>query len=69
MYILPPTPHTHRCHSILLFNSGLIVNEMLVCKYLDWNGSAVILATKRSEGVAPEVNLVILLHPGDKACK
>ena len=61
MDILPPTNHTHRCH-ILLFYSGLIVNEMLVRKYVDWNGSTVILATKRSAGVAPEVNLVILLH-------
>ena len=41
---------------------------MLVCKYMDRNYSAVILATKRSAGVALEVNLGILLCIGDKAC-
>ena len=30
---------------------------MLVCKYVDENGSATMLATKRSTGVTPEVNL------------
>ena len=30
---------------------------MLVCKYVDENGSAAMLATKRSAGVTPEVNL------------
>ena len=42
---------------------------MVVCKYVDENGSAVMLAVKRSPGVAPEVNLGILLHAGDKAHK
>ena len=30
---------------------------MLVHKYVDWNGLAAMLATKRSADVAPEVNL------------
>ena len=30
---------------------------MVVCKYVDWNGSAATLTTKRSAGVAPDVNL------------
>ena len=30
---------------------------MLVCKYVDWNGLAAVLATKRSADVALEVNL------------
>ena len=30
---------------------------MLVCKYVYENGSAAMLAAKRSAGVAPEVNL------------
>ena len=41
---------------------------MLVCKYIDWNDLAATLAVKRSAGVAPEVNLRILLHAGDEAC-
>ena len=39
---------------------------MLVQKYVDLNGSAAMLATKRSAGVTPEVNLRILLHAGKK---
>ena len=42
---------------------------MLVHKYLDENGLATMLVTKRSAGVAPEVNLRILLHAYDKACE
>ena len=30
---------------------------MLICKYVDENGSAAMLAAKRLAGVAPEVNL------------
>ena len=40
---------------------------MFLHKYVDQNGSAAILAAKRSAGVTPEVNLRILLHTGDKA--
>ena len=43
--------------------------SLLVCKYVYENGSAAMLATKRSKGVAPEVNLRILLHAGNKAYK
>ena len=39
---------------------------MLIHKYVDENVSA---ATKRSAGVAPEVDLRILLHTGDGAHK
>ena len=42
---------------------------MFACKYVDQNSSAAMLAAKRSAGVTPEVNLRILLHAGDKACK
>ena len=42
---------------------------MLIHKYVDWNGSAATPATKRLAGVAPEVNLMILLHADDEACK
>ena len=42
---------------------------MLIRKYVDWNGSAAMPATKRLAGVAPEVNLMILLHADDEACK
>ena len=42
---------------------------MLVCKYMDENGSAAMLAAKGSAGVAPEVNPRIILHTGDKAHK
>ena len=41
----------------------------MICKYMDWKGSATILATKRSVGVALEVNLRNPLHIHDKACK
>ena len=40
---------------------------MYVRKYVDKNGSAAMLAAKRSAGIAPEVNLRILLCTGDKA--
>ena len=33
------------------------VPPMLICMYVDQNGSATMLAAKRSAGVAPEVNL------------
>ena len=36
---------------------------------VDQNCLALMLATERSAGVAPEVNLRILLDTGDKACK
>ena len=42
---------------------------MLVSKYVDQNSSATMLATKRSAGIAPEVNLGNPLHAGDKARK
>ena len=42
---------------------------MLVRKYMDENGLATMLTTKRSAGVTPEVNLRIPLHTGNKACK
>ena len=42
---------------------------MLVQKYVDGNNSAAMLATKRSVGVAQEVNLGILLHAAVKAYK
>ena len=40
-----------------------------ICKYVDWNGSPAMQDAKRSVGVPPEVNLRILLHTGDEACK
>ena len=40
-----------------------------VCKLVDENGLAALLATKRSAGVTPEGNLMNLLHACDKACK
>ena len=42
------------------------------CKHVQacgTNGSAVMLATKRSAGVAPGVNLRNPLYAGDRACK
>ena len=42
---------------------------MLVYKYVDLNGLADMLATKRSAGVASEVNVRNPLHAGDQACK
>ena len=44
---------------------------MLVRKYmeLDEIGSAAMLATKRSSGVTPEVNLRIPLSVGNEVCK
>ena len=38
-------------------------------KYVDPKGLVATVAAKRSAGVAPEVNLRILLHAGNKACK
>ena len=43
--------------------------SVLVCRYMDQNGSASMLATKRSAGVTPEVNLGILLGTGNKTWK
>ena len=42
---------------------------MIVCKYVDKNGSATMLVTKRSAGVTAEVNVKIPLHVGDETCK
>ena len=42
---------------------------MPVCKYVDWNGSAVILVARRSAGVAPEVNLRNSFCAGHETCK
>ena len=42
---------------------------MLLCKYMDRNGLAVVLLTKRSASVASEVNLKIPLGTGNKAHK
>ena len=41
----------------------------IICKYVDRKGLAVVLAAKRSAGVAPEVKLKNPLHTGDKAGK
>ena len=49
--------------------SQSLTPPMLVCKYMDENGLVAMLATKRSAGVAPEVNLRISLCAGDKAHK
>ena len=43
--------------------------RMLVCKYMDRNGSAIKLATKRSAGVTPDVYLRNLLDADDEAHK
>ena len=42
--------------------SGTRAPPMLACKYVDGNGSATMLVTKKSGGIAPEVNLRNLLH-------
>ena len=41
----------------------------MICKYVDENSLAAMLAAKRSAGVAPDVNLRILLCVGNKAHK
>ena len=41
----------------------------VICKYVDQKGLAAMLITKRSAGVAPEVNLRNPLHTGDQAHK
>ena len=56
----------------LSFDAGklLVVKpSRFVHKYIDWNGSAAMLAAKRSAGVTTMVNLRIPLHLGDKAYK
>ena len=45
------------------------VSVMLVCKYMDQNGSPAMLATTKSAGVAPEVSLRTQFCTGDEACK
>ena len=42
---------------------------MLVRKYIHWDGSDAMLAAKRLAGVTSEVNLRILLHTDNQACK
>ena len=42
--------------------------QILVHKYVDQNSSTAMFTTKRSAGVAPEVNMRIPLHAGDKTC-
>ena len=58
--------------SALLWVMGLNPHQWLWThdhKYVDQHGLVAMLATKRSEGVAPEVNLRNPLHIGDKTCK
>ena len=61
------------CHT--LRNSGTLYPGLkphqclYMYKYMDQNSSATILATNRSAGVAPEVNLRNPLFTGDEACK
>ena len=50
----------------ILFKIEIQAPQMLVHKYVDYNDSANMLASKRSAGVAPQVSLRILLHAGDK---
>ena len=40
---------------------------MVVRKYVDCKGSAVMLAAKKSAGVTPEVNMRNPLHVGEKS--
>ena len=40
-----------------------------ICRYVDQKGSAAMLTSIQSAGVAPEVNLRNSLHTGDKARK
>ena len=49
--------------------NGSFAMRVYVCKYLDQKGSAALLTTKRSAGVAPEVNLRNPLHEGKKQHK
>ena len=41
----------------------------LTCKYVDQKGLAAMLATKRSAGHVPEVDLRNPLYAGNEACK
>ena len=55
----------------LFYNLWTLVSCNQVASQSTWikNGSAAMLAAKKSAGVAPEVNLRNPLHAGDKACK
>ena len=53
----------------LLFGTSPTNPHIYVTKYVDQKGSAAMRATKRSVGVAPEVNLRNPLHAGEEACK
>ena len=55
--------------ALYLSESWCTMSVCIVCKYVDQNNSASMLATKRLAGVASEVNLNIALHAGDKAHK
>ena len=60
--------HMLRCNGTL--DHELKPHQFLyLYKYVDQNSSVTILATKRSAGVAPEVNLRNSLFTGDEACK
>ena len=63
--------HKDKCqfyysHKFLILDSRPTNASIEVC---GWNDSAAMLATKRSAGVTPQVNLRNLLHVGDEACK
>ena len=55
-----------RQHADLWVLSPTNVCEHMICKYVDGKGPGAMLATKKSAGVAPEVNP---LHTGNEACE
>ena len=58
----------HSCEAAACYILNLS-STIALHKYVDKNGSAAMLAAKRSAGVASEANLRIPLHTGDKAHK
>ena len=53
----------------LIYNTFHFRNACTQVQVCGWNGLAAVLATKRSVGVTPEVNLRNPLYTGDGACK
>ena len=51
----------------MLWGSGMLDPQL--CKYVGQNGSAAMLATKKSAGVSPKMNLRNPLQAGNEACK
>ena len=75
-FVRPPVLEKNYCHTLSRIAAARSAPGssptnacVCICKYVDQNDSAAMMAAKKSAGVTPDMNLRNTLHTGNKACK